>query len=116
MDVGCIQEIRTDARRAQHVAHQRTAAGTEFDQMKALRPAAILPDLHEEKADQLAKNLADLGRRDEVARDWIPPRVIAGMRIGERDAHKFRDCDRAGFGDDTPDVAGAVVHRAGLGR
>src|SRR2546423_15710241 len=108
MDVHRMEEIRADASRAKHVAHQRAPAGTEFDHSKALRPAAVLPDLHEKKPDQLSKDLADLGRGDEIAGNRIAPDIIARERIGESDAHEFRNGDRTAFADHAPDFTGAA--------
>ena len=52
---------------AQHVGHQRAAAGAEFEQGEGLGAAHLLPEIDEEEADQLAEHLADFGRGDEVA-------------------------------------------------
>lgn len=52
----------------QHVVHQRAAAGSDLDQLDGLALAALGEPLgHEPDGAQLAKDLRDLGRGDEVA-------------------------------------------------
>ena len=55
-----------EARLRQRIGHQRAAAGAELEQGEALGLAHLLPEIDDEKADQLAEHLADLGRGGEI--------------------------------------------------
>ena len=66
----------TAAARAQHIGHQRAAAGPQLDQEHRVGRAHPLPQIGAPQPDQLAENLADLGRGDEIA---VPRRSDRGV-------------------------------------
>ena len=97
-DVDRGAEIGDDARRAQGVAHQRAAAGAEFDQPHRVRAPHRQPGLRRPEAEQFAEHLRDFRRRGEIARgaEGIAVHVIAVFVIGEREFHVALDAYRAG--------------------
>src|SRR5215217_2946266 len=86
---------------AQRILHQRTAAGAELEQGEARGLSHLLPEIDEEEADELAENLADLGRRDEIASraDGAAGGIVAVTRMAEAEPHVGRDRHRSGFAD-----------------
>ena len=81
-------EIRRRFRCAQHIGHQRAATGAKLCQ-DAVAPALIHPCLHQAKAQQLAKHLADLGRSGEIALrpERVVRRVIAVLWVQQAGLH-----------------------------
>ena len=62
-----VGKARHAARGAQGIGHQGAAAGAELDQQHRIGRAEPLPIIGAPQADQLAEDLADLGRGDEIA-------------------------------------------------
>ena len=98
-------------RRPQRVGHQRAAPGPELDHGHPAGPPEIEPVLHQRQADQLAEQLADLRRGDEVAggAQRIAARIVARHWMGQGQRHVAGDRDRAVV-EDQP--AQAVLERA----
>jgi len=106
--------------RAEQVRHQGAPAGPRLGQPHPRGPAQRLPRRDAPHPDQLAKGLADLGRRGEVARapKGVAPHVVAVLRVREREAHVLGDRERAAEADaarELPQEASVlvVVVRAG---
>src|SRR5829696_6351561 len=93
--------LPSNPRGAQEVPHQRAASRAELDERERARVAHKPPGLDRPKADELAEHLADLRRRDEIARraERIAPRVVAMHRMPEAERHVALDRDRAVGGD-----------------
>ena len=82
MDRRGLEEPRHPARGAQRIAHQRAAAGAQLDEAQRRRAAELLPRHGAPQADQLAEDLADLGRGNEIAgrADGVAPRASSHAR------------------------------------
>ena len=92
MDVQAVVESGEVARGAQQVAHQGSAAGSQLHQLHLLGLSELLPLRDAPNADELAKDLVDFGRRDEMAlflSDHIAVVIETQGRVGERDFGKF---------------------------
>ena len=106
-------------KRAQHVLHQRAAAGADLGERDRRRPADRLPGAEQPDADQLAEHLADLRRGDEVAgrAERLARRVVAVVRIEQAKRHVVGDADRAVGLDQADDLfaqpSTSVYARAG---
>src|SRR5579863_8830310 len=86
-------KARHVTRRAQRVNHHRAATGPELDEQHRVRRAEALPVIRAPRADQLAENLADLRRGDEIARgaERVARRVVESAHFG----HVIGDADRS---------------------
>ena len=73
-----------------------------------------LPDRDRPEADQLAEDLADLRRGDEVAgaAERLAAHVVAVLGIGEAERHVVGDGDRPGGADMRRDLFGEAASRA----
>ena len=88
-----VEEFRNAAPGAESVGHQSAAPRSKLGDGHARRLAHGLPHRDRPKADQLAEDLADLGRRDEVAlaADRLAGGIDARSLIGEAGLHEFFD-------------------------
>ena len=112
-------KLRHNAGGAEQVAHQHAAAGPQLCQDYRIRPADPLPQLGAPQPDQLAENLADLGRGREIAlrSDRAAPRVVPAFGIVQRHCHVGGNRQRALQANPPDDLAGdSLAHdRAGTG-
>ena len=115
--IGFGGEFRCDpADGADHVLHQRAAAGADFGNRHGERFSGRLPCLDQPNGDQFAEHLADFRRGDEVARDAerIARDVVAMQRMAERERHVARDGDRPFALDQRADFLLEDVHNRSL--
>ena len=111
----CFDEIETQRaaeRRhagggAQQIGHQRAMPRTQLGQNDRIGPADTLPQIGAPQPDQLAEDLADLGRGDEIA--GAPERIVAGVVAGLR----VVQCDRDEGGDGNRPMPADVPGNAG---
>jgi hypothetical protein len=96
---------------AQRVGHQRAAAGAELDQPQRRRRPHGLPDHGAPQADELAEDLADFRRGDEIAlgAQRVAAHVVAVLGMAQRLGHEAGQRDRPLGGDD---AAQMTVERA----
>ena len=82
--------------RAQQIAGEHAAPRPELGDDHRIGPADLFPDDGAPQPDQLAEDLADLGRGDEIAgaAERLSGRVIAEFRIVQRDRHVGRQGQR----------------------
>ncbi len=97
---------------AQHVGHQRAAAGAELGQNEGVGRTQHLPHADRPQADQLAEDLADLGRGDEVAgaAEGVALHVVAVLGVGEAGRHEIGDRDRPAGADLRLELLGERRH------
>ena len=90
-----LDQARHGLEDAKRIGHQGTASGPKLDDDHALGPAHALPHGGNPGADQFAEYLADLGRRDEIARapDRLARQIIAGRAVGEARLHIIMHAD-----------------------
>ena len=107
-----VEEGRPHPRRTQRVGHQRAAPGPKLGEHEFLRRAHRLPGGDRPEADQLAEDLADLGRGDEIAApsERLARRVIAVGRIAEACRHVFGDRHRPAGVDTRREPLGEPRH------
>ena len=112
-------KFRHSAGGAQQVLHQHAAAGAQLCHDHRIRPADPLPQLSAPQPDQLAENLADLGRGREIARrsDRAAPRIVPGPGVVQRHGHIGRDSQWALGANPPGDLVGDLLahSRAGTG-
>jgi len=90
---------------AQRVGHQRAAPGPQLDQPYRRGPTHGIPQRGAPQPDQLAVNLRDLGRGDEVAleAERVSCGVVAMARMAQRQCHVLGQTDRPLGGDQGAD-------------
>ena len=100
-DLGRSQKGRHLLRGAQGICDQRAASRTELHEAHARGRAHLLPDDGRPEPDQLAEDLRDLGRRDEIlfGTDGAARAVVAVLGIIEAGVHVRADRDRPVAGD-----------------
>ena len=96
-----VEEFRNAAPGARSIGHQSTAPRSELGDRHARRLAHGLPHRHRPEADELAEDLADLRRRDEVAlaADRLAGGIDASNFVGEASLHELFDRQRSVPGD-----------------
>ena len=107
-----VEKSRRHAPDAQHVGHQHAASGPKLHEPRVRRPARGGPRLADPDAEHLAEHLADLRRRDEIARraERIPGHVIAVPRVLQAQRHVTLQRDRPLVGDDRGYLRSKRVH------
>ena len=105
MRAGCDAKLRSQARDAQDVGHQRAATGTQLDQMELLWRARGGMGVDQPCADHFAEELADLGSGDEVAAgaEGFGAHVVAVLRVGQAKRHVVEDGEWPGRLDQRAD-------------
>lgn len=75
---------------AQHITHERASTRPEFDDLRLARFAQAHPLGEIPDAGQLAKHLADFGRRDKIAlsAEHVAVHVISTQRVQQHLSHK----------------------------
>ena len=89
-------EARQRPRRAQRIRHQRAASRPEFDKTDLAGLAQRLPRHRREQTEQLAEDLADFRRGDEIPghAEGVARHVVAMTRMPERQCHEAVDANR----------------------
>ena len=108
-------ETRCDAAQGtDHVLHQRAASRADLGDGQGQGSADGRPGLDQPDGNQFAEHLADLGRRDEVARraEGLACGVVAMFGIEQADRHVVGDRDRTGSADERGDLLAQAVHAA----
>ena len=103
---------------AQKIGHERAAPGTELDQHDPAGLPHPVPGVGAPRADQLAEDLADLGRGDEIAlpAQGVAPGVVAIFGIAVRRRHETGDGNRPATRDPLPQLLAEWSHRGNARR